>query len=72
MTSAKAIEAILNRYGRSLASLPGTYKNSQRKAVLDVFHEWHGSGAKNSNIADFVCHQSDIIELLIECLKDCR
>lgn len=60
MTSREEIERLLNQTGRTLEKLPKEHSMAER---IDAMHrpgEW----------CEIVCHQSDVIELLVAALRD--
>ena len=60
MTDRAKIERLLNQTGRTMEGLPETHSTAER---IDAIHrpgEW----------CEIVCHQSDVIELLVGALRD--
>ena len=63
MTDRAEIERLLNQTGRTLEGLPSTYDTEFVANAL--------RGGKNGwTIGGYICHQSDVIELLIGALRD--
>ena len=60
MTDRAEIERLLNQTGRTLEGLPEEHSMAER---IDAMHrpgEW----------CEIICHQSDVIELLVGALRD--
>lgn len=79
MTSKEKIEKLLNYYGDTLNDLPSpsddryAYHPTDLNNAYERATEW-SFGIKNlrvteSSLADFICHQSDIIEKLVKALE---
>lgn len=60
MTSREEIERLLNRTGRTLEGLPERY---------DIVR-WNRAANMPGAPLDIICHQSDVIELLVGALRD--
>lgn len=60
MTSREEIERLLNQTGRTLEGLPKEHSMADH---IDVLHRPGCS-------AEIICHQSDVIKLLIAALRD--
>ena len=63
MTSRDEIERLLNQTGRTLEGLPKTYDPEFVARSLK-------GGRCGWTIGGFICHQSDVIELLVGALRD--
>lgn len=64
MTDRSEIERLLSMTGRTLDDLPKEWSAAKLVAVKWFADDNFGSKAK------MLCHQSDVIELLIEALRD--
>ena len=64
MTEREEIERLLNATGRTLNSLPRVHPEDERRAVGRV------RGTTVSMAGETILHQSDVIELLVEALRD--
>lgn len=63
MTNREEIERLLQMTGRTLKGLPNSYDTEFVANVL--------RGSKNGwTIGGYICHQSDVIELLVGALRD--
>ena len=60
MTSREEIERLLNQTGRTLEGLPRKHSEEERTNALSTFVPW----------GEAICHQSDVIELLVSALRD--
>ncbi len=60
MTDRSEIERLLNMTGRTLAGLPERY---------DIVR-WNRAANMPGAPLDIICHQSDVIELLVDALRD--
>lgn len=60
MTSREEIERLLNQTGRTLEGLPERY---------DIVR-WNRAANMPGAPLDIICHQSDVIELLVGALRD--
>lgn len=80
MTTAKEIEELLRPYGLSLMELPVpskdgfAYEEADRTKLKKVAIGWEGKHFFKFEDTirareDFMCHQSDVIELLCSALK---
>lgn len=78
MTTSEQINNLIELYGKSLSEIriPNTdfaYEKTERKNAHDMAKEWQGEHYKSteakSALEDFICHQSDVIEILCSCLK---
>ena len=75
MTSPEKIEELLNRFGQTISDLPEcdtflyAYGHDSRKKAKEMSFNWNRQINKVDHQADFICHQSDVIERLIDALK---
>lgn len=80
MTKPNEIEELLKPYGLSLKERPYpsekgyAYEQSDRKRAVNMAINWQEQNHNNDYgydgaRDDFICHQSDVIELLINALK---
>lgn len=60
MTDRAEIERLLNQTGRTLEGLPEEHSEEERTNALSTFVPW----------GEVICHQSDVIELLVGALRD--
>lgn len=60
MTDRAEIERLLNAAGRTLEGLPEEHSEEERINALSTFVPW----------GEVICHQSDVIELLVGALRD--
>ena len=63
MTDRAEIERLLNQTGRTLEGLPDNYAPEKVASSLK-------GGKDGWTIGGFICHQSDVIELLVGALRD--
>lgn len=70
------IEEMLKPYGLSLSGLPRpsidhyAYEDKDRKTASSLAFKWQGqSGWCENALSDFICHQCDVIELLMSALS---
>lgn len=64
MTDRAEIERLLNQTGRTLEELPNKYSDGEMMAAI-IF----ASNGKRTQ-PETICHQSDVIELLVGALRD--
>lgn len=75
MTSPEKIEELLNRFGQTISNLPEcdtllyAYGHDDRKKAKEMSFNWNRQISKVDHQADFICHQSDVIERLIKALE---
>ena len=79
MTTPEQIEALLKPHNCSLKALPVSdgqdyaYEERDRKTAFQMAKKWQGSNYNifNPDMAeeDFICHQSDVIEILCQALS---
>lgn len=70
------IEEMLKPYGLTLSDLPKpsidhyAYEPKDRKTASSLAFHWQGqNGWCESALSDFICHQCDVIELLVSALS---
>ena len=70
------IEEMLKPYGLTLSDLPKpsidhyAYEPKDRKTASSLASNWQGqSGWGEYALSDFICHQCDVIELLMSALS---
>ena len=64
MTDRAEIERLLNQTGRTLEGLPVRYSDRERDDAVSPI------GLSFDAVGDRICHQSDVIELLVGALRD--
>lgn len=64
MTDRAEIERLLNMTGRTLEGLPVRYSDRERDDAVSPI------GLSFDAVGDRICHQSDVIELLVVALRD--
>lgn len=64
MTDRAEIERLLNMTGRTLEGLPVRYSDRERDDAVSPI------GLSFDAVGDRICHQSDVIELLVGALRD--
>ena len=64
MTGREEIERLLNQTGRTLEGLPALYSSPEAEAAITV------AGDTRIQIGNMLLHQSDVIELLVDALRD--
>ena len=77
MTTPEKIEELLKPYGLTLKDLPAVtpddwaYEPKERTWAMEMVKNWTDGRMSYvpAPIADFICHQSDVIELLVKALS---
>lgn len=64
MTERAEIERLLNQTGRTLEELPAIYSSQEAAATIAV------AGQTRFQIGNMLLHQYDVIELLVDALRD--
>ena len=69
MTDRAEIERLLNQTGRTLEGLPDDYGDKKLQTWLS-FRDGNFGYIKTFEMANHICHQYDVIELLVGALRD--